>query len=310
MCGMNSHAAGVSGRTIVVTGATGQIGRVVADALIAAGARVRAVSLDEGAFPGASRIVTGDVTDPDLLTDVLAGADAVVHLAALSHRDAGAPRDVYRTNVLSTFNVLSVAAEQDVRRVVLASSINVHGRIQNLTPNLLPPWWPLDADTPSDLGDWYSLSKKNGEDAAHAAWRAWGLEVVSLRFPFTRDAATLRAQAALLAEDPRPGMLEGWSYLELGDAARAVVAAIETPATGAHALFLAAPDTLVPYRTEDLLERYAPSVPRRRRFTGREVPIDLAPIRDLLGFRARFTLDLPTRELPDPPAAPTAPRAG
>ena len=45
--------------------------------------------------------------------------------------------------------------------------------------------------------------------------------------------------------------------------------------TGAHRLFLAADTTVVPYRTDDLLDAFAPGVPRLRRFVGREVPMDL-----------------------------------
>jgi hypothetical protein len=55
----------------------------------------------------------------------------------------------------------------------------------------------------------------------------------------------------------------------------------------------------VPYPTEDLLDRYAPRVPRLRRFPGREVPIDLTRARTLLGFRAEHPLEIEDRPLPD-----------
>jgi hypothetical protein len=61
---------------------------------------------------------------------------------------------------------------------------------------------------------------------------------------------------------------------------------------------VAADNTLVPYRTEELLDRYAPRVPRTRRFVEREVAVDLTRARTLLGFRAEHQLELSTRPLP------------
>ena len=61
----------------------------------------------------------------------------------------------------------------------------------------------------------------------------------------------------------------------------------------------AANSTLAPYRTEDLLQRYAPQAPRLRRFVEREVPIDLTPARRLIGFEAHYEIPLETLDLPD-----------
>ena len=66
------------------------------------------------------------------------------------------------------------------------------------------------------------------------------------------------------------------------------------------AVFVAADETNVPYPTDDLLDRYAPGVPRLRSFPGREVPIDLTRARTLLGFRAEHLL--PVEPAPLPPA--------
>jgi hypothetical protein len=67
---------------------------------------------------------------------------------------------------------------------------------------------------------------------------------------------------------------------------------------GAHPVFVAADTTLVPYPTEDLLDRHARDRPRLRRFVGREVPIDLTLARTLLGFRAEHLLDIKPVPLP------------
>ena len=66
---------------------------------------------------------------------------------------------------------------------------------------------------------------------------------------------------------------------------------------GAHALYLAAPETLSPYPTEDLLDRYLPDVPRRAPLPGRRVPIDTSAAAALLGFTAPTPFDITPAEL-------------
>ncbi|MDQ1598522.1 MAG: hypothetical protein QOI70_1946, partial [Microbacteriaceae bacterium] len=101
-----------------------------------------------------------------------------------------------------------------------------------------------------------------------------------------------------IRDDPESGIREGWSYLDTRDAARSIELSLTARTTGAHAFFLAANNSNSPYRTEDLLRRYAPDVPRLRRFVEREVPIDLTPARKLIGFQAAHELDIPTLDLP------------
>jgi nucleoside-diphosphate-sugar epimerase len=287
----------LAGSKILVTGASGRIGSVTTRRLRAAGAWVTALSINDDPSLEADRVLVGDTRSQDDVAEALEGADAVVHLAALAHRDIAPPFDVYSTNVVSTFNVLAQAGALGIRRAVVAGSINACGLPQNVH-EVHPAYMPYDAHLPVDIADWYSLSKYQDESTARMAWRHWGIDVVTLRFPHVNSEEALRAQSLQLAEDPRPGLLEGWSYLTTEDAARAVELSLTAPTTGAHAFFLAADRTIAPYRTEDMLDAFAPEVPRTRRFVGREVPIDLTPARELIGFRAEHEIELPTLDLP------------
>lgn len=123
--------------TVVVTGGTGSLGRAflryALDEL-----RVRAVrifSRDElkqaemagGLFPEdlpRVRFLLGDVRDRARLTRAFAGADVVVHAAALKRVDALAydPAESIRTNVLGAMNVVEAAIDADVARVVGVST--------------------------------------------------------------------------------------------------------------------------------------------------------------------------------------------
>jgi uncharacterized protein YbjT (DUF2867 family) len=97
---------------IVVTGATGNVGREVVGALARAGQPVRAVSRSaprSGAWPDAVETATGDLDRPATLADALAGARAVFLLSGYADMPG----------------LLSVAAAAGVERVVLLSSSSV-----------------------------------------------------------------------------------------------------------------------------------------------------------------------------------------
>jgi nucleoside-diphosphate-sugar epimerase len=97
--------AGVPGR-VVVTGAAGFIGRAVSERYRSLGAEVAGVDL---AADEAAGIVAGDTSVPGPWQEVVAGADLVVHTAALVTNTAGLQR-AWEVNVLGTRHVLDAAA--------------------------------------------------------------------------------------------------------------------------------------------------------------------------------------------------------
>jgi nucleoside-diphosphate-sugar epimerase len=289
-------SSSLSGRRVLVTGAAGRIGSVTTEHLTGLGALVTALTIVEDPALKADRVVIGDTRSEDDVAKALEGVDLVVHLAALAHRDSGTPYDVYTGNVVSTFNVLAQAGALGVGRAVVASSINAYGVPMN-HHDVLPAYYPLDEKIPSDVDDWYSLSKQNDENTARMAWRHWGIDVVSLRFPHVNNPEVLRRQADGFRTNPGAGVREGWSYLDTRDAAYAIELGLTAALSGQHTLFVAAGTTNAPFATEDLLDAFAPRVPRLRRFAGREVPMDLTAARTVLGFQARHELELPTDRL-------------
>jgi nucleoside-diphosphate-sugar epimerase len=244
----------------------------------------------------ADRVLIGDTRSESDVARALEGAEYVVHLAALAHPSAGSPYDVYSINVVSTFNVLAQAGALGIDRAVIASSINATGVPFN-PHEIRQPYFPWDEKAPSDVGDWYSLSKQNDENTARMAWRRWGIDVVAFRFPHVNSPDVLERMSAHVRANPRSGLREAWSYLDTRDAAYAVELGLTASLSGAHTFFVAAGTTTAPYATEDLLDAFAPDVPRSRRFIGREVPIDLTAVRTVLGFEAKHELDLPILSL-------------
>jgi nucleoside-diphosphate-sugar epimerase len=290
-------------RHVLVTGAAGNIGSAVVRHFRERGIAITAVSNQEREELEAERIVLGDVADESLLVELLGShpglppIDAVVHLAALKSPNVGTPMEIYRTNVLTTFNVLTKAAEAGVERSVIASSINAVGLSYN-NHDVRPAYYPIDVHLPADIADWYSLSKASDELTAGMVARRWETTVVALRFPFTDSTETIDGLSKISTDDPARGVKEGWSYLHVDDAARASLLSLTAELSGVHVFQVAARDTTVPYLTAELLDRYAPDAPRRRAFVGRESGVDLTDARQVLGFEPEYALDLDPLPLP------------
>ena len=290
-------------RHVLVTGAAGNIGGEVVRHFRGLGIAVTALTNVAGEELEAERVVLGDAADPELVAGIfrehpgLPAVDGVVHLAALTRPDAGTPLEVYGPNVVATFNVLVQAAEAGVERAAIASSVNASGLPFN-NHEVRPAYYPIDADIPADLADWYSLSKASDELTAAMVARRWETTVVAFRFPFTNGAPLIDWYSGVVTDDPVRAANEGWAYLHVRDAARASLLALTAELSGCIVTHVAARDTLVPYETAELLDRFAPDVPRRRELVGRESALDVTEARRLLGVEAEYALDLEPRPLP------------
>jgi nucleoside-diphosphate-sugar epimerase len=274
-----------------VTGAGGRIGLAVLDLLRSRAIAATALIRSEGDAPlaishGADRVVVGDAGDPEVVDAAMSGADQVVHLAARPSPTEGTPLEVFAENTRATFTVLDAATRHGIRRATIASSYAICG-LPFASRKLSPPYLPFDAELPLQPTDAYALAKRTDEATADMFARRGGITVVALRLPFIGSGDDkLAARAQELDITPADGAADLWSYLDTRDAARAMVDALRVTTPGAHVVYVAAPDVLSRLDTEELLRRYHPQVPRKRRFSGREVPIDLAPAARLFGFRA------------------------
>jgi dihydroflavonol-4-reductase len=153
---------------IFLTGATGFVGHHVAKALAADGAELRMLVRKtsnlanlEG-IPGDTHL--GDLSDPESLRPALSGCDAVVHVAADYRLWIRDPEAMYRANVDGTRDLLKLAREAGVKRVVYTSSVaTMHFRRDGLV---------INEDTPVSLADMvghYKRSKFLAEQQAIAA---------------------------------------------------------------------------------------------------------------------------------------------
>ncbi len=145
---------------VLVTGATGMLGRSTAELLIARGDDVSVLQRRPSRLP--CREVLGDIADPHVVDGAVRGQDAVVHLAAKVDV-AGRWSDYARANIDGTHNVVKACRSRQVSRLVHVSSPSVAHAGKALIGIAAEP-----AD-PARAHGHYSRSKAVAELAALAA---------------------------------------------------------------------------------------------------------------------------------------------
>ncbi len=169
---------------VLVTGADGFVGGAVCRALTARG----------DAVVEATRATVGDIGPETDWTPVLAGVDAVVHLAARVHRMRDTAADPLaefrRVNVAGARRLAVQAAAAGVRRIVFASSIKVNGEHTETEPfsasDLIDPRGP------------YAVSKAEAEAALWEIAKTRALQVAVLRPPLVHGPGVRANFLALL----------------------------------------------------------------------------------------------------------------
>src|ERR1035438_4176161 len=127
---------------IFLTGATGFVGNHVARALAAEGAQLRLLVRKTSNLANLEGIAgethVGDLSDPDSLKPALAGCDAVIHVAADYRLWIPDPAAMYRANVDGTRELLRMAREAGVPRVVYTSSVaTMHFRTDGVVNSIV-----------------------------------------------------------------------------------------------------------------------------------------------------------------------------
>ena len=111
---------------VLVTGASGFIGKHLVDDLIKHGYEVRALTRLSSLEIKDVTVVRGDITKPETLSPAFDGVEAVFHNAAYA-MDWGKKSEIYRSNVEGTLNVAEACMKKGVDRIVYTSSAGVYG---------------------------------------------------------------------------------------------------------------------------------------------------------------------------------------
>jgi uncharacterized protein YbjT (DUF2867 family) len=197
---------------ILVTGATGTVGRPLVEALAGAGTAVRAVTRDPRAagLPTGVQVVTGDPGRPETLAESLRGVTSLF----LHPRAAGA----------AAAGLLALARERGVRRVVVLSAINV------------------DDDPAEQPSRFQGDRNKEAEEAAVAS----GLDWVSLRSASFAANTLITLAPQVRAGDVVRGPYAGFAepLIDETDLARVAARALSDPGLTGRKLRLTGPRSL------------------------------------------------------------------
>jgi dihydroflavonol-4-reductase len=154
---------------LFMTGATGFLGSHVAHRAALEGASLRLLARSTSNvsnLPKSADVVTGDLRDPRGFASAVAGCDALVHVAADYRLWVPDPAEMYKANVEGTRELLQIAREAGVPRVVYTSSVATMGFHGNAV---------VDEETPvseADMIGHYKRSKWLAERVVIEAARA------------------------------------------------------------------------------------------------------------------------------------------
>ena len=235
---------------ILIAGAAGSIGRVVARGLSANGHEIRGLDLVQPEAEYCSLgIVIGDCTDAAVAAQAVAGVDAIVHLA-------GRPSEAELTeeltsHVITTATLLDAMVAAGVRRIAYASSnhaVGMHERVDRLGVDVRPR-----PDTS------YGVAKVAAEGLLNLYVDRAGIEAVAMRI------------GSFLEQPETERGLSTW--LSPGDCVRMVEAAVTAPDVGfavvygisanTRAWWDLEPGRAIGYDPVDDAEEYAADLPAR-----------------------------------------------
>lgn len=158
---------------ILVTGGSGFIGRNIVKILKDEGNTVGTYDIKDK-NSGSDYHIMSDVRNLKMLEKACSGIDYVFHLAALTSPPEfeNLTGEGYEINVMGAYNVLAASAENNVKRVILASSSSVYGDIMQAAN---------ETQLPDTYSNFYPMTKRINEMTAKLISK-YGLETISLRY--------------------------------------------------------------------------------------------------------------------------------
>jgi nucleoside-diphosphate-sugar epimerase len=281
---------------ILVTGGSGRVGREVVKALHP---DHEVIVFDRQQppepFPQGVRLVLGDHERAAHVYDAVGGGvygskrvDAVIHLSAIPAPGRHPEEEVFRTNVMATWNVLEAATLCGARRVVFASSINVLG-FGFCTRPFNPEYLPVDEQHPNKPQDSYSLSKVVGEEILAAFTRQTGIPTIAIR------------PSAVLVPEENPESFRHsietfsfwrslWTYSDRRDLAQAFRLAVESDLPGFEAFYIVSPDPVSREPLAEVFPRFYPGTEQTAAgLTSGQNAVSIEKAQRLLGYAPHYS---------------------
>ncbi|WP_312795151.1 NAD(P)-dependent oxidoreductase [Tianweitania sp.] len=232
-------------RHILLTGASGTLGRMLAPRLVAHGCQVRLSDINPfpDPVPEGAAFVQADLADEGAVRRVVEGTDAIVHLGGISVEKPFRP--IIEANILGLTHVFE-AARAEKQRIVFASSNHTIGFYEREET--------LSTKDPVRPDGYYGLSKAYAEMLGRMMFDKHGLESVHMRI------------GSCLPKPTEARHLSTW--LSHDDLERLIIAAVEADKTGHAVVWGVSANTRswwkgddaerIGYRPQDNAETFAP----------------------------------------------------
>ncbi len=166
---------------ILVTGATGFIGRHVINTLIERGHSVIAMIHNKELLQDVHKkcldVVYGDICNTSVLENLTHNIDVICHIAAYipsRYDDPSEAERCYRINALATLSLASIAINKGIKRFVYTSTGNMYKWTQQ-------PAIESDTIYPTDIAPFYFISKLAGEVYLNFISKTSNMDVLILR---------------------------------------------------------------------------------------------------------------------------------
>lgn len=184
---------------IFITGSEGFIGSHLVEFLLKIGFKIRALVyynsfnnigwLKSIKLNKNIEIIPGDIRDYNLLKNSIKGCDTIIHLAALIGipYSYDAPKSYLDTNIIGTLNLLQVAKELKIKKVISTSTSEVYGNAKTL---------PIFEDDINYAQSPYAASKISADQFCNAFYSSYNLPVIIIR-PFNTFGPRQSARAII-----------------------------------------------------------------------------------------------------------------
>lgn len=271
-------------KKIVVTGGSGKAGRAVVKDLLEHGYEVLNVDIAPPAERNAPFLKV-DLTDLGQTYQVLEGADAVVHLAAIPAPGLQSGDVTFEVNMSSTFNVFTAAIALGLKRIVWASSETTLGLPFDRQK---PAYAPIDEDHPLYPESTYALSKVLSEEMARQMNRWSGVPIIGLRFSNIMEPHDYQRFPGF-QDDALLRKWNLWGYVDARDVAQSCRKGLTADIQGAENFIIAAGDTCMNRTNADLMAEVFPDVPLRDGIGDHETLLSVNRAGERLGYKPEYS---------------------
>jgi len=274
---------------VVVTGGSGGIGHLVCMDLAQHEHEVinATRSTPKQPQPGV-KFVQANTSDMGELVSAFAGADAVMHIAAIPNPMRNPGQVVFNENTEGTYNVCEACAALGIGSVIYASSINHLGldfRYRDFTPD----YFPVNEAHRTLAQDPYALSKVASEEILHGFHRRCGMRTIAIRPPavILPDQYQRRFDANRATPLVAGGFL--WTYVDARDLATLFRLALEHTELEDEVIYGTAEDAWAERPLAELVPQYfAQAGNKAAHMTSNEAGVTNEKAKRLLGFQQQY----------------------